>query len=339
MKHAFFKFSALIVGFLKELFAPLVASVERHFVFYAVPSASGHPAYSGTFIPEIWSGKLVEKFYDATVLGEIANTDYEGEITQQGDKVYIRTVPNITIRDYQKGGTLQIERPQSPNVVLEVDRAKYFNFILDDIDAYQSDINLMDAWAADASEQMKIAIDSEVLGTIYADAHANNKGTTAGRKSGSYNLGAVGSPLAITPSNVLEVITAASAVADEQSWPETGRWMVIPAWMRFVLMNSDLKNASLAGDESSILRNGRVGMIDRWMIYVSNNVSSVTDGAYTAWNVVFGHKSGLTFASQMTEMEDLKAESTFGRLVRGLNVYGFKVIKPESIGLLYVRRG
>jgi hypothetical protein len=78
--------------------------------------------------------------------------------------------------------------------------------------------------------------------------------------------------------------------------------------------------------------------MDRFVTYVSNNIATVTDGSFTVYNAIFGHKSGLTFASQMTEMESLKAESTFGTIVRGLNVYGYSVIKGVSIGLLYVRK-
>lgn len=331
------KYLGMLLAFLAT---PLALYTERFLLLYVgVPAAAGQPAYSGTFIPEIWSGKLVEKFYDATVFGEIANTDYEGEISNMGDKVNIRTTPNITIRDYVKGGTLQYERPESPNVTLNVDRAKYFAFTVDNIDKFQSDINLMDDWSGDAGEQMKIAVDTLILGDIYASVAAANKGLTAGRKSLSFNLGVTGTPFVMTPANIIEAITAAAAVGDEQNWPEGGRWMVIPAWMRFVLMNSDLKNASLAGDESSILRNGRIGLIDRFMIYVSNNLAAVTDGSFTAYHILFGHKSGLTFASQMTQMETLKAETTFGDLVRGLNVFGYGVIKPESIGDLYARKG
>lgn len=304
-----------------------------------VPAAAGHPQYSGTFIPEVWSGKLVEKFYDATVFGEIANTDYEGEISDMGDKVNIRTTPDITIRDYVKGGKLQYERPESPNKTLLIDKAKYFAFTVDAIDKYQSDIALIDDWAGSAGEEMKIAVDTGILADIYADVPSANKGATAGRKSASFNLGTTGAPYVLTAANVIELITGASTVADEQNWPETGRWMVIPAWMRFIIMNSDLKNASLAGDDASILRNGRIGMIDRFMFYLSNNVATASDGGNTCYHVLFGHKSALTFASQMTQMETLKAESTFGDLVRGLNVYGYEVIKPEALGEVYVRKG
>lgn len=334
-----FKLKSLAVAIAQALLAPIAAYHERMYQLRIVQSAPGHPVYSGTFIPEIWSGKLVEKFYDATVFGEIANTDYEGEISKMGDKVNIRTTPTIQIHDYQKGGTLQVQRPESPNVTLVIDKAKYFNFVVDDIDRFQSDIALMDDWSGDAGEQMKIVVDTDILGTIYADAHADNKGLTAGRKSHAYNMGVTGTPLALTPATALDFLIDAGSVADEQNWPETGRWMVIPVWLRNYLMKSDLKNASITGDERSVMRNGRIGMIDRWMLYVSNNLPTVQDGANLCYHVIFGHKSALTFASQMTETDSLKAESTFGTLVRGLNVYGYEVIKPEALGDGYVRKG
>ena len=268
-----------------------------------------------------------------------ALTDYEGEISGMGDKVKIRTVPDITIRDYTKGGNLVYQRPESSNVELNIDKAKYFAFTVDAVDKFQSDLNLMDNWASDGGEQMKISIDTGILADIYADVPSANKGATAGLNSSSFNLGATAAPVVLTAANAVEIITAASTVADEQNWPETGRWLVIPAWMRFLLMNSDLKNANLTGDDKSILRNGKLGMIDRFVTYLSNNVATTSDSGFTCYNILFGHKSGLTFASQMTQMETLKAESTFGDLVRGLNVYGYEVVKTASLGLIYARKG
>lgn len=277
MKYALNMIIASLFGL---LLAPFRAQAQA-VVCWKIDTAGGSPDYSGTFIPEIWSGKLVEKFYDATVFGSIANTDYEGEIAEMGDKVNIRTTPDITINDYQKGGTLKVQRPESPNVTLTVDKAKYFNFILDSIDRYQSDLPLMDNWSGDAGEQMKIVVDTGILGDIYASAHASNKGATAGRKSASFDLGATGAPVVLLAANVIDVITRCSCVADEMNWPESGRWMVLPAWMRYLLMNSDLKNASVTGDGKSVLRNGRIGEVDRWELFMSNNVASVTDGAFT----------------------------------------------------------
>jgi hypothetical protein len=102
--------------------------------------------------------------------------------------------------------------------------------------------------------------------------------------------------------------------------------------------NKLLKDASMTGEGSAVLRNGRIGVLDRFTLYLSNNLYSATDGSYTAYYCLFGTNSAITFASQMTKMESLRAESTFGDLVRGLNVYGFKIIKPEALGLLYCRK-
>lgn len=299
----------------------------------SLPKAAGHPSYSSsqggprTFIPEIWSGKMIEKFYDATVLAAIANTDYEGEIKKQGDKVHIRTVPTATIRDYSRGTPITYERPDSTNVELEIDKGKYYAAEIDDVSAHQQDIKVMDKWATDASEQMKIAIDTDVLADIYTDAHALNKGAGAGRISGNINLGVAGSPLALTPATVLDLIVDAGTVLDEQNIPESGRYMVIPAWMAGMIKKSDLKDASLAGDSTSIMRNGRIGMIDRFTLY-SSNLLNQSDGDF---DIIAGHKNALTFASQMTEMESLRLESYFGSAVRGLQVFGYKVIDPTAL--------
>jgi hypothetical protein len=299
----------------------------------------GTPQYSGNFIPEIWSSKLLVKFYAAVVQAAISNTDYEGEIKDVGDKVIIRTVPDITIRNYVKNQSLQIQRPNSAPTEMEIDHAKYFNFICDDIDKHQTDIALMDSWSRDASQQMKIVVDTEFLAAVYPDADSANKGLTAGKKSASYNLGVSGTPYPITKANILDFIVDVGSVLDEQDIPEEDRWFVLPPWMAGLIKKSDLKDASLTGDGVSTLRNGRLGMIDRFMLYTSNLLTSVYDAPYYGYHLIAGHKSAISFAAQMTKMESLRAESTFGTLVRGLNVYGFKVLKAQALCDLYVRKG
>ena len=293
----------------------------------AYPNAAGRPQYSGNFIPEIWSGKLIENFYDATVLAAISNTDYEGEIRQYGDTVNIRTTPEITIRTYTKGQTLQVENPDKPKLQLLIDKGEYFSCIEDDVDKVQSDVNLMDTWSKDASERMKIKIDQRVLTDLLPDVASTNKGSTAGRITGNIDLGTTGSPIAITKSNVLDYIVDLGTVLDEANAPEANRFLVIPAKMAGMIKKSDLKDASITGDSMSVIRNGRLGMIDRFTIYMSHNLS-VSSGKF---NLVAGHKMGFTFASQMTNMETIRSESTFGNIVRGLQVYGYKVVKPEAL--------
>lgn len=304
----------------------------------AFPVAAGGANYSGNFIPEIWSSKLVENFYDASVLTAISNTDYEGEIKAHGDKVQIRLTPEVTVRPYQKGMNLTVERPDKPKITLEIDQGEYFACIEDDVDKVQADINLMDEWSKDASEKMKLAIDAKVLTNILPDIATFNMGATAGRISQSINLGSTGAPVQVTKTNVLDLLVDAGTVLDEANAPESGRFLIIPAWMAGLIKKSDLKDASLTGDSSSVLRNGRLGMIDRFTLYTSHNLNSVVDSTYRCFSVIGGHKMGLTFASQMTEMESLRAESTFGNIIRGLQVYGFKVVKGEALTKLYVRQ-
>jgi hypothetical protein len=304
----------------------------------SVPS----PAYSGTFIPQIWSGKMIEKFYDATVLGAIANTDYEGEIRNQGDLVRIRTKPTLTIRDYQAEQALTYERPGSSVVDLQIDKGKYFNTVLDDVMQVQSDLDQLSMWADDASEQMKIAIDTIVLASIDAAVSANNKGSTAGRISHAYDLGATGAGgKTIVARNagtgqmeVLDMIVNMGTVLDESNIPEAGRWLIIPAWMAGMIKRSELRDAALSGDGTSIERNGRLGMIDRFTLYASNLLPVAT-----GTNIFAGHKNGLTFASQLTKVETLRAESTFGTILRGLQVFGSKVIDGTAIVSAWVIKG
>lgn len=297
----------------------------------AFATTPGHPAYTGNFIPEIWAGKLIENFYDATVLAFIANTDYEGEIKQYGDTVNIRTTPELTINNYVKGMTLAVENPDKPKVQLLIDKGKYFAAVEDDVDQVQSDIAMMDAWSKDASERMKIVIDTDVLGNIATDVDSNNKGLTAGAQTQAIDLGVTSTANALTTSNVLTEIIKHGTVLDEANVPESDRWMLIPARMAGLIKGSDLKDASITGDGSSPLRNGRLGIIDRFTIYVSHNIPLSATGAAGEFTLLAGHKKGLTFASQMTNMETLRSESTFGDIIRGLQVYGYKVVKGEAL--------
>ena len=304
----------------------------------AFPVAANMPNLSGTFIPTLWAGKLIEKLYDACVVPQIANTDYQGEIADMGDKVIIRTIPTVTIRDYSAGQALQVERPDSPTVTLNIDQGRYFNLILDDVMDIQSDIDLMNTWAADAAQQMKITVDRFVLANAVVDTAipTTNKGNTAGRISANIALGTTGTPVQVTKTNVLDRILDLGQVLDEQNVPETGRFLVMPPAMIKLIKASDLKDASLTGDGSSILRNGRIGMIDRFTCYSSNLMPRPTDGTFAPSYALAGVKLGLTFAMQITKVESLRAESTFGNLMRGLNVFGMKVVKGEALAPMYL---
>lgn len=300
------------------------------------------------FIPDIWSGKLIEKFYAATVLAAISNTDYEGEIRNQGDVVKIRTKPTITIKDYRADGLLELERPKGSLVELNIDKGKYFNTILDDVMEVQSDLNNMSLWADDASEQMKIVVDTEVLTGLLDQATAvTNRGATAGKISADINLGITTAPLALVADNpgvgevdVLDAILRLGQTLDEQNIPEQGRWIVMPTWMSTMIKRSELRQAYLSGDSVSMLRNGRIGMVDRFTLYVSNLLpQGVAAGLAAGESAVYaGHAHALTFASQINNVETLRSEMTFGQILRGLQVYGWKVLDGTALAQAIVAK-
>lgn len=308
---------------------------------------TGNAFQTNGFIPEIWSGKLVEKFYASTVLSAISNTDYEGEIRNQGDRVRIRTKPTITIRDYRADGSLTLERPEGNDLTLYIGNGKYFNTILDDVMDVQSDLDALSIWSDDAAQQLKIKVDTDVLGGILGGMNASNKGTTAGAITSSVNLGATTTPLACvarSPSagqvEILDVILRMGQVLDEQNIPEEGRWVVLPVWAVAQLKFSDLRQAYITGDAVSPMRNGRVGMIDRFTIYSSNLLPAGVAGGLAAgeYAMYAGHSHGLTFASQISKVETLRSEMTFGTILRGLQVYGYQIVDGTALAQAVVTK-
>lgn len=301
-------------------------------------------AYSGTFIPTLWSGKLAQKFYAATVFGEIANTDWQGDITGMGDTVIINTIPTITINDYEIGQNLAYEIPAPSTISLTISKGKYFGVNVNNVLELQAKPKLMDVFTNDAAMQMKIQIDQDVLGGTFNQGASYNQGADAGKISGAFDLGTDDAPVTLSALNILQNITALSSVLDEANVPETDRFLVISPTERQILMQSNLAQAQFMGDPSSILRNGKVGMIDRFTVYVSNLLPRAAAGenwvggtdAGTAKRhaIMAGHKSAITFASQIAKVESLQNPNDFGTLIRGLNVYGYKVVQADGLALL-----
>ena len=306
-----------------------------------VPRTSGYPDYgpSGTinFLPELYSGKMVEKFYKTTVFGEIASTDYEGEIAGFGAQVKIRTIPDVTVSDYVIGAGLSPQYPTSTRVTLAIDQAKSFAVALSTVDQRQADVDMADVFANDGSIQLRIAVDADMLTTIPASVSADNQGTTGGADSNSINLGDSSNPVAVSKTTVVDFIVDCGTVMDEQNVPDEGRWFVAPPWFMGLIKQSDLRIASLAGDGVSIARNGKVGMIDRFTMYQSRNLLTQTSPGPATY-VMFGHSAGLTFASQVVECQMIDNPNDFGYIIRGLMVYGFEVIEPKYVGTAVVKR-
>lgn len=301
------------------------------------------PAYSGTFIPAVWSSKLNVKFYANTTFGDCSNTNWEGEIKNQGDKVVINNIPSITINAYTVGSSLTYEVP-TPNVIeLQIDKGYYFGVNVSDVLEYQAQPNLMDMFTTDAANQLKIAVDRDCWLNTFSGAAAANIGATAGALSGNYVMGTDASPIDYTQAgtSILNTIVAMGNILDEQNIPESDRWLVLTPYERQLLMQSPLAQAYVTGDSQSPLRNGKIGRIDRFDIYVSNLLPKAAASFDYAGNaaagtskrhvMIAGHKSALTFASQINKVESLPNPNDFGTLVRGLMIYGRKTVKPEAM--------
>ena len=315
------------------------------------------PAYSGSFIPTLWSGKLLAKFYQNTMLSEIANTDYEGELQNQGDTIRIRLAPSIQINDYEVGSNLQYEVPTPIFQDMQINKGKYFGVQVSDVLAYQSDMDLMNMFTEDAAKQLKIEIENEVFFNSFVSEGPDsaNEGTTAGEISEAYDLGNDTDPVdQSNADNILNTILRMSVVLDEQNVPEDGRWLVISPFDRQLLMRSNIAQADFTGDSSSTIRTGRIGTIDRFSVYVSNllpradagrafvpGLASPADGATVSGAkkrrmMVAGTNHAMSFAMTVNKTEPLRNQTDFGDIVRGLAIYGRKVVKPEALAISVV---
>ncbi len=317
------------------------------------PEVAGRPTLHNTFIPQIWSPRIVANYYDKTVLKVIANTEFEGAIRGQGDTVFIRLTPDITIRKYSKGQAIIPEIPEAQKIQLVIDRSNYFAAAEDDVDKVQTDVNQMQMWTEIAAKKLMIETDKDVLRSIVADVHPMNRGKNAGARSMRYNLGTDTEPVwvrarqadnlaaetvgttAATAKSIVRHITQMGTVLDEQNVPEEGRYLIVPPAICELLINSELGDAYASGDNVSMKRRGWQGRIGDFEIYKSQllkvgNISVGGNDVQTT-TILAGVKTGLTFAMQVTKTEMIRPESSFSDIIRGLQVYGFQVTKPADI--------
>ena len=292
----------------------------------------GMPTTDMKYVPTLYAGKLLVKFYEASVLSEIANTDYEGMIKDQGDTVVIRTRPTINVSDHEKGMVLEDQIPTSEAVIVNIDKGKYWSFRTDDPDTVQTDIKtFVNEWTDEASYELRNAIEIEVLEDVSVDA--GHIGSGQGAQSAAFDLGVAGAPITLDKSNVVDQMVDCGTVLDESNVPEQDRFFLLPPRIVGLIKKSELKDASLSGDATSIARNGLVGMIDRFKIFRTGNLKYTSGDA--AWSCLFGTKHAITFASQLVKSKTIDNPTGFGMLHRGLHVYGFKVVKADALGCLY----
>ena len=289
------------------------------------------------FLPSIYSKKVLNFFRKASVVEAITNTDYAGEITAFGDSVKIIKEPVISVSDYTRGSDTTATKLTDQELTLVVDSAKAFKFIVDDIETKMSHVNFKEVASSSAAYALKDSYDAAVLAVMFAGLSASSPNHILGADSatdlgagvfdgsGAADLGQSGE------TDPLDLMARMARLLDEQNVPEEGRWFVASPDFYEVLGQSSSKLLSVdfnAGQGS--IRNGLVssGKLRGFDMYKSNNIAATSNAA---GKCLAGHISSTATAQTIISTEVLRDPSSFGDIVRGLHVYGAKVLRDEAI--------
>ena len=287
----------------------------------------------GNWAPAIYSQKVLKYFRRASVVEAITNTDYTGEIENFGDTVNIIKEPTITVKDYARGQTVNTENLDDNQIQLTIDQGSYFAFKVDDIEERQSHINFEALATSSGAYALKKNYDYNVLKYIFDNAVASTG--TLGTQSTSANTG----------DEVANLVSQAAAELDKNDVPEENRWLVAPPQFYEVLRQagSKIMDMSVTGGGASPLLNGRVtdSKLHGFDLYQTNAIGVGTTGSAatqifgsssTAGQtlILYGHMSGVATASHIAKTEVIRDPDSFSDIVRGLHVYGRKVLRAES---------
>ena len=288
------------------------------------------------FLPSIYSKKVLNFFRKASVVEAITNTDYAGEISAYGDSVKIIKEPTITVYDYTRGSDTTSTKLTDQEITLVVDSAKAFKFIVDDIETNMSHVNFKEVASSSAAYSLKDSYDAAVLSTMFSGVSASGPdhviGADAAAGTGGVNETTasvdLGSASEVDP---LDLMARMARLLDDQSVPEENRWFVASPDFYEELSQSGSKLLSVdfnAGQGS--IRNGLVssGKLRGFDMYKSNNVPSVSTAT---GQCLGGHMSSTATANTILSTEVIRDPSSFGDIVRGLHVYGAKVLRDDAM--------
>lgn len=272
-----------------------------------------------TFIPQLWSARLLHSLEKAHVVTALVNRDYEGEIKQCGDKVKIASIGDISIRDYTRN--TDIDDPEELSLsdqMLEITQQKYYNFQIDDVDRAQMRTNIMD---------------SAMQKSGYALADIADKWLAQQLVNGVASGNAIGSDSAaeeVNVSNAYEKLIALKTILDKNNVPTQGRWVIVPPEFHNLLLQDARFIASGSAKADGILSNGFVGSVAGFSVHMSNNLP----GEVGKQKVIAGYMDAATYAEQVLETEAYRMEKRFADAVKGLHVYGAKVTRPQQLAVM-----
>ena len=286
------------------------------------------------FLPKVYSKQVLNFFRKASVVEAITNTDYAGEIAAYGDSVRIIKEPTITVYQYERGADVTKTALTDQEVTLIVDVANAFKFIVDDIETNMSHVNFRDVATSSAAYALRDAFDAGVLASMFAGVSASAPDHIIGADAAVGTAGVNETTASIDLIDVadpLDVMARMARLLDDQNIPEEGRWFVASPAFYEALSQSSSKLLSVdynAGQGS--IRNGLVssGKLRGFNMYKSNNIAAT---ATATGKCLAGHMSATATAQTITSTEVIRDPSSFGDIVRGLHVYGAKVLRPEAL--------
>ena len=280
-----------------------------------------------TFIPELWSARLLYALEKSHVATNLVNRNYEGVIANQGDTVHINSIGAVTVKDYTKNTNIaDPEVLTTADQTLDIDQAKYFNFQVDDVDKAQISGEIIDTAMGRSAYALADVSDAFLLKTIANGVASANK------------IGAKATLTALTASNVYENIVKMRTLLDKANVPTTGRTIVVPPEVYALLLLDDRFAKSGSDSGQNALLNGMVGRVAGFDVFMSNNCVSGADGGSgsTAYFVITAQvASATTYAEQIIKTEGYRMESRFADGVKGLHVYGSKVTDGSQIAAMY----
>jgi len=278
---------------------------------------------SGNFLPIIYSQKVQKFFRTASVVEDITNTDYAGEIENFGDTVNIIKEPTITVSSYTRGGQINIQNLADDQLQLTVDQANAFAFKVDDIEERQSHINFEALATSSGAYALKDSYDENVIAAMFSGA-----GTTVGSDGSGTDTGFGSSET--DPTDILANSAKRLHAADV---PTDNRWFLgTPEFYEQLgQASAKLMDASVTGDGTSPLRNGNVmdGQVNGFRLYMTNNFAASSTSNY--FKVMFGHMSSTATANQIAKTEVVRDPDSFADIVRGLHIFGRKVLRTEAL--------
>jgi hypothetical protein len=277
------------------------------------------------FIPTVWSARLLANLHKALVYGQagVVNRDFEGEIANVGDSVRINAIGPVSVGSYTKNTDMSApETLTDAQTSLLIDQSKYFNFQVDDVDRVQQKPKVMDEAMREAAYALADTLDGTIAG-LHGDAASGNL------------VGSTGVPKTISlATDAYEYLVDLGVALDQSNVPSQQRWVAVPPWFHGLLLKDDrfVGVGSLRSDQ--ILANGQIGEAAGFRVLKSNNVKySGSD-----FKVMAGYPGAITLAEQISKVEAYRPQLRFADAVKGLHLYGVKVVRPSGLAVLTITR-